>query len=476
MPRRLWLTIFLAHLLAHSIFAQLPASPPLSQGISAARLARMEAVIAASIEKKELPGAVVLVSRHGKAVWRKAYGARAVEPQREPMTTDTIFDVASLTKIVATTTSIMILIEEGKVRLSDPLVQFIPEMKGEGRDTITIEQLLTHMTGFAPDFDLRDRWSGYDEAMKRLYREPLRSPPGTRFVYSDINYIALGEVVHRASGLTLDEFAGKNIFAPLGMRDTAFRPSAKLISRIAPTEKRRGQMNYLGDSGANAGPEGEQWLRGQVHDPTSFRMGGVAGHAGLFSTADDLSIFCQMILNGGTYNGVRILSPMTIATMTRPHAVAENGAARGLGWDIATTFSANKGDLFPLGSFGHTGFTGTSIWIDPSSDSFVVFLSNRVHPDGKGDVGPLRGRIASIVAGAITDTLPEKARAEASSAAAELLASVARLNSSATRSANAPAAMPMDAQVLTGIDVLERDGFRELAALRIGLVTNQTGR
>src|SRR6266496_2043675 len=472
MPRRLWLTIFLAHLLAHSIFAQLPASPPLSQGISAARLARMEAVIAASIEKKELPGAVVLVSRHGKAVWRKAYGARAVEPQREPMTTDTIFDVASLTKIVATTTSIMILIEEGKVRLSDPLVQFIPEMKGEGRDTITIEQLLTHMTGFAPDFDLRDRWSGYDEAMKRLYREPLRSPPGTRFVYSDINYIALGEVVHRASGLTLDEFAGKNIFAPLGMRDTAFRPSAKLISRIAPTEKRRGQMNYLGDSGANAGPEGEQWLRGQVHDPTSFRMGGVAGHAGLFSTADDLSIFCQMILNGGTYNGVRILSPMTIATMTRPHAVAENGAARGLGWDIATTFSANKGDLFPLGSFGHTGFTGTSIWIDPSSDSFVVFLSNRVHPDGKGDVGPLRGRIASIVASSIMYTTVAKARDESAGAAAELLVSLARLNANPRPTATAV----LDAHVLNGIDVLERDNFKQLAGLRIGLVTNQTGR
>src|SRR5437899_6969842 len=204
-----------------SFCVNLPQAPPPSVGMSTERLARMESVIQESIEKKELPGAVVLVCRHGRVVWRKAYGARAVEPQRETMTTDTIFDLASLTKIVATTTSIMILIEEGKVRLSDPLVQFIPEMKGEGRDAITVEQLLTHMTGFAPDFDLRDRWSGYDEAMKRLYREPLRSPPGTRFVYSDINYIALGEVVHRASGLTLDEFAGKNIFAPLGMRDTA---------------------------------------------------------------------------------------------------------------------------------------------------------------------------------------------------------------------------------------------------------------
>src|SRR5256885_4619406 len=322
MHRYIWSPVVVALLVAQSVFAQLPAALPPTQGISAERLARMDAVIAASIEKKELPGAVVLVARHGKIVWRKAYGARAVEPQREAMTLDTIFDLASLTKVVATTTSIMILVEQGRVRLADPVVQFIPEMKGEGRDTITIEQLMTHVSGFAPDFDLRERWTGYDEAIKRLYREPLRSQPGTRFVYSDINFIALGEVVHRVSGLMLDEFARRNIFAPLGMRDTGFRPDAKLRPRIAPTEKRRGQMNYLGDTGADAGPEAEQWLRGQVHDPTSFRMGGIAGHAGLFSTADDLATFCQMLLNGGGFNGVPIVGPMNIAMMTRPHLVA----------------------------------------------------------------------------------------------------------------------------------------------------------
>jgi uncharacterized protein YbbC (DUF1343 family)/CubicO group peptidase (beta-lactamase class C family) len=475
MVRHISLSIALVVLLAQTITAQLPQTAPNAAGISAERLARMDAVIAASIEKKELPGAVVLVARHGKIVWRKAYGARTVEPQREAMTLDTIFDLASLTKVVATTTSIMILIEEGKIRLADPVVQFIPEMKGEGRDAITIEQLMTHVSGFAPDFDLRERWNGYDEAIKRLYREPLRSQPGTRFVYSDINYIALGEVVHRASGMMLDEFARRNIFAPLGMRDTGFRPDAKLRPRIAPTERRRSQMNYLGDSGTDAGLEGEQWLRGQVHDPTSSRMGGVAGHAGLFSTANDLAIFCQMLLNGGVYNGARILSPMTIATMTRPRAVAESGAARGLGWDIATTFSSDKGDLFPLGSFGHTGFTGTSIWIDPATDSFVIFLSNRVHPDGKGDVGPLRGRVASIVASSITDTTAAKAREESANTAAELLVSLARLNSNSTRPA-VTAVAAADAQVLTGIDVLERDGFKQLANMRIGLVTNQTGR
>src|SRR6267142_1105047 len=400
-----------------AISIQLPSGAPAAVGMSAERLARMDQVIQASIAKKELPGAVVLVARHGRVAWRKAYGARAIEPQRETMTLDTIFDLASLTKIVATATSIMILVEQGKVRLSDPVAQFIPEMKGGGRDAITLEQLLTHTAGFAPDFDLRERWTGYDEAIKRLYREPLRNQPGARFVYSDINYIALGEVVHRVSEQTLDEFARRNIFGPLGMRDTGFNPGAGLRSRIAPTEKRRGQMNYLGDSGANAGPQGEQWLRGEVHDPTSFRMGGVAGHAGLFSTADDLAIFCQMLLNGGVYNGARILSPMTIATMIQPHAVSESGAARGLGWDMASSFSTNRGDLFPLGSFGHTGFTGTSIWIDPASDSCVVFLSNRVHPDGKGDVGPLRGRVASIVASSITDTSVSKAREESSKAA-----------------------------------------------------------
>src|SRR5256714_1533199 len=440
------------------------------------RIGSMDAVTAVSMEKKDLPGAVVLVARHGKIVWRKAYGARALEPQREPMTLDTIFDLASLTKVVATTTSIMMLVEQGRVRLADPVVQFIPEMKGEGRDAITIEQLMTHVSGFAPDFDLRERWTGYDEAIKHLYREPLRTPPGTRFVYSDINYIALGEVVHRVSGLMLDEFARRNIFLPLGMRDTSFNPSASLRPRIAPTEKRRGQMNYLGDSGANAGAEGEQWLRGQVHDPTSFRMNGVAGHAGLFSTANDLAIFCQMLLNGGVYNGTRILSPLTIATMTRPHAVSESGAARGLGWDMASSFSTNRGDLFPLGSFGHTGFTGTSIWIDPASDSFVIFLSNRVHPDGKGDVGPLRGRVASIVASSITDTTVNRAREESAQAAAELLAGVARLNTNANRVVAAATAAPADAQVVAGIDELERDSFKQLNGLRIGLVTNQTGR
>jgi uncharacterized protein YbbC (DUF1343 family)/CubicO group peptidase (beta-lactamase class C family) len=437
----------------------------------------MDAVINQEISAHHLPGAVVLVGRDGRVVWRKAYGSRAIEPARERMTANTIFDLASLTKVVVTATSIMILVERGEVRLSDPLAKYIPEIKGEGRDRITIELLLTHRAGYAPDFDLRERWTGYDEAIKRLIAEPLRNPPGARFVYSDIGYIALGEVVRRASGLTLDEFARRNIFVPLGMHDTGFRPPASLRSRVAPTERRRSQMNYLGDSGQNAGPEGEKWLRGEVHDPTSYRMGGVAGHAGLFSTVDDLSIYCQMILNGGRYGSVRILSPLSVDDMIRPRLVSEAGWTRGLGWDIDTSFSTNRGDLFPLGSFGHTGFTGTSLWIDPASEMFVIFLSNRVHPDGKGDVGPLRGRVASIVAGAVTDRAAvARARLEFANYYSEMLKSLEQFEVTSIRAAERMMDVTPETNVLTGIDILERDGFKQLTGMKVGLVTNHTGR
>ena len=440
-----------------------------SKLVSLSQLARMDPVIEEGISQNRLPGAVVVVGRKGKIVWRKAYGARQLEPVRENMSVDTIFDVASLTKVVATATSIMILVERGKVRLNDPLSTYIPEIKGDARDRITIEQLLTHTAGYAPDFDLKERWTGYDEGIRRLINEPLRNPPGTRFVYSDIGFIALGEVVHRVSGMTLDQFAKKNIFEPLHMSDTGFLPGQKLRSRVAPTEKRRGQLNYLGDSSANEGEDAERWLRGEVHDPTSFRMNGVAGHAGLFSTGSDLAIYCQMILGGGQYHGVRILSPLTVAEMTRPRLVSPQGGTRGLGWDINTSYSSNRGELFPLGSFGHTGFTGTSIWIDPASEMFMVFLSNRVHPNGKGDVGPLRGRVASIIAGSVTDEdVVARARQEYTKYYQEILRTLQLEDSEKSSSAST--------RVLNGIDVLERDNFSQLANKRVGLITNHTGR
>jgi uncharacterized protein YbbC (DUF1343 family)/CubicO group peptidase (beta-lactamase class C family) len=466
--RRIFAITLLLTLLVHPAFSQVPFAKPESVSLSSAQLARMESVIANEIANKRLPGAVVLVARKGRIVWNKSYGDRALEPVRETMTPDTIFDLASLTKVVATATSIMILVERGKLRLGDPVSLYIPELKGEGRERITIEQLLTHVSGYAPDFDLRERWSGHDEAIKRLIVEPLRNPPGSRFTYSDIGFITLGEVVARVGGMPLDQFAQKNIFGPLRMNSTSFRPTDALKARIAPTEKRRGQLSYLGDAPTNLGAEGEVWLRGAVHDPTSYRMNGVAGHAGLFSTANDLAIYCQMILNGGSFGGARILGPMTVAEMTRPRVVSSSGGARGLGWDINTTFSTNRGDLFPLGSFGHTGFTGTSMWIDPASEMFVVFLSNRVHPDGKGDVGPLRGRVASIVAGAITDTAAvERARAQSANYYAEVVKSLQQFTSRSDGSST---------KVLTGIDVLERDNFKQLAGMRLGLVTNHTGR
>lgn len=477
--------LLLLALTTQTFAATLPVAAPAAVGMSAARLAEIDNAAQKSIERREMPGAVVLAARRGRVVWRKAYGARAVLPAREAMTTETIFDLASLTKVVATATSIMILIERGQVRLSDPASLYVPELKGEGKEKITIEQLLTHRSGFAPDFDLSEPWTGYDEAIKRLATERLRSTPGTRFVYSDLNFITLGEVVRRVSGLALNEFARRNIFEPLKMRDTGFRPRAELTSRIAPTETRRGQAGYLGGRGEGvAASEGEHWLRGEVHDPTAFRMNGVAGHAGLFSTVDDMAIYCQMILNGGEYGGARILSPMGVAMMTRPRMVGVDGAARGLGWDVSSSFSSNRGDLFPPGSFGHTGFTGTSIWIDPASETFVVFLSNRVHPNGKGDVSAVRARIASIVAASVLDEPVDNARAESARFAAEMLANMAaRLaapnlsgdNNNAVGATNEATSI-MDAKVLTGIDVLERDNFKALAGLRVGLVTNHTGR
>ena len=464
--------------------ATLPNAAPAAVGMSATRLANLDEVVQKSIERNELPGAVVLAARRGRVVWRKAYGNRAVLPARETMTTDTIFDLASLTKVVATATSIMILVERGKLRLSDPAFVYLPELKNEGKEKITVEQLLTHRAGFAPDFDLSQQWTGYDEAIKRLGAERLQNAPGTRFVYSDLGFITLGEIVHRASGLTLDEFARRNIYEPLGMRDTGFRPRTESKARIAPTETRRGQANYLGGrSETVATNDTERWLRGEVHDPTAFRMNGVAGHAGLFSTADDLAIYCQMILNNGEYNGVRILSPLGVAEMTRPRAVNERGDARGLGWDITSSYSSNRGDLFPRGSFGHTGFTGTSLWLDPATETFTIFLSNRVHPNGKGDVGSLRGRVAAIVAASIMDAnAASAARTEAALYNERMLATLTRLQSSTNAESQSSATTDADtrtidnANVLTGIDVLERNNFKELQGLRIALVTNHTGR
>lgn len=468
----------------------LPVAPPQSIGMSAAKLNQIDALVEADIKDKKLPGAVVLVGHKGKIVFRKAFGNRSLVPTVEPMTVDTIFDLASLTKVVATTTSIMILVEQGKLRLSDTIGKFIPDIDDEQVKKVSIQQLMTHTSGFAPDFDLREKWTGREGMLAALKKEKLRTPPGTKFVYSDINFITLGEILERVSGKPLHTFFLDNVVKDLMKTpDTGFwtllvRPDGiggmfprfeKLrIARTAPTENVKGQQSYLG--GEFSGTNGDNILRSEVHDPTAYRMGGVAGHAGLFSTADDLARFCQMLLNGGTLDGKRIMSTQTVALMTRPIVVSETGETRGLGWDINTAFSSNRGELFPLGSFGHTGFTGTSIWIDRVSQTFVIFLSNRVHPDGKGDVTPLRAKIATVVASAIEDTPIEAFRLAESVYASQVAAQLPAFQERLERSKNSLSAIPKNATVLNGIDFLEKENFKPLDGLKIGLVTNQTGR
>ncbi len=440
-------------------------SSPESVGMRSSQLAHIDDVVATEIANNQLPGAVVVVGRRGQIIWRRAYGRRALQPAPEPMSVDTIFDLASLTKVVATATSVMILVERGRVRMGDPVARYIPEFGEVGKRNITVEQLLTHRSGLIADNDIKDYQDGPEKAIERIWQLAPVAETGTRFIYSDVNFIVLGELVRRVSGLPLDQFADENIFAPLGMKDTGFRPAESLKARTAPTE-RRGASMTVESTGEKTGGD-ERWMRGEVHDPRSFLLGGVAGHAGLFSTADDLSIYCQMILGGGEYRGARILSPLGVARMTEARVSggnASDGLARGLGWDIATTFSANRGDLFPIGSFGHTGFTGTSIWIDPSNETFVVFLSNRVHPrlDPKkpADVSSLRGRVSSIVAASIIDPAA-RSRSDTVSLATSSVPAAERSNSGKT---------------LNGIDALVRDNFSSLKGRNVGLITNHTGR
>jgi CubicO group peptidase (beta-lactamase class C family) len=358
---------------------------------------RLAAVVEAAIAQHELPGAVVLVGQGDREVYRQAFGQRALLPSPEPMTEDTIFDVASLTKVVATTTSVMQLIEQGRIRLRDPVAKFIPAFATHGKNTITVLHLLTHTSGLPPDLPLEIEFSGADEAIRRAIEIAPTAPPGKRFIYSDINFFLLGDIVFRVSGERLDRYVTSHIFDPLQMPDTGFVPSESLRPRIAPTERCRPLAWPCGDPTV-------PFLRGIVHDPTARRMGNVAGHAGLFSTAADLSRFCRMLLNGGSLGAARILSPATIDRMTQPSTPVGMKDIRGLGWDIDSAESSNRGDLFPIGtSFGHTGWTGTSLWLDPHTKSYVIFLSNRVHPDGKGDVTALRGRVATIAAAALSE-------------------------------------------------------------------------
>ncbi len=423
------------------------------------RLTRVDGLMTAAIGKGEIPGGVVLVGRGDSVVYRKCYGHRMLEPQKVDMTVDTVFDMASVTKVVATATSIAILIERGQVGLTDRVRRYVPEFDNRGKGDITIEQLLTHRAGLIPDNPLSDYADGPDEALKRVFNLGLRNPVG-RFDYSDVGYIVLGEIVRRVSGLTLDEFARREIFHPAGMTSSSYKPPKEWWPRVAPQEKRGGR-----------------WIIGEVHDPRAYAMGGVAGHAGLFSTADDIARWCRMILRGGEIDGRRILSPLMVAEMTRPRLGPDDDAVRGLGFDIDTGYSQPRGDLFLRGlSFGHTGFTGTSFWIDPQTGVYLIILTNRLHPDGKGDVLDLRRKIGTVVASAVK--LDGRALPPASMGIAELRAALPRGGRDAARArGGTPMREPIlrDAEVANGLDVLARDGFRLLAGRNVGVITNHTG-
>jgi len=414
-------------------------------------LGRVDSIIEQAVTDANTPGAVLVVGHDGAVVYRKAYGARALEPKREGMTVDTVFDLASLTKVIATTTAMMQLFEQGRVRMNDPVAKYLPEFAQNGKEDITIRQLMTHYSGMAPDLDLTTPWEGKNTAYQLAFVEPPETTPGSGFVYSDINFITLGAIVERVSGEALDAYTAKHIFEPLKMTRTRFVPPAAWRAKIAPTQY----------------DEKEHMLRGEVHDPTARRMGGVAGHAGLFSTGDDLAKFAQALLNGGG----GILSAETVEKMTSPEQPPQAPVLRGFGWDIDSPFSSNRGDLLPVGSFGHTGFTGTSMWIDPTTQTYIILLTNSVHPRGKGNVVGLRTKVATEVAAALQLTPSEKEALRWKSITGYNEAMSASRHMSTRNGA-----------VKTGIDVLEEHGFDVLqpasgtsAKKRIGVVTNQTG-
>ncbi|MGH7379022.1 MAG: exo-beta-N-acetylmuramidase NamZ domain-containing protein [Candidatus Methylomirabilales bacterium] len=400
---------------------------PAAAGMSATRLQAIEGLLQEAVRERRLPGAVVLVARQGKVVFWRAVGERALIPERRPMNLTTIFDVASLTKVVVTAPLVLQLVEEGRVRLEDPLGRHLSEFRGHPVGRATVRQLLLHTSGLPPGLPREDTSEGPAAILRAIRREGLLAPPGTRYIYSDLNYILLGALLERITGRPLPALAHERIFQRLGMRETFFNPPEAWRYRIAPTEVLNGEVRA-----------------GIVHDPLAFRMGGVAGHAGLFSTAEDLARFAQAILNGGVYGGGRILAPRTVALMVSPLALPQARGRRTLGWDVDSP-AAVRGIHGSPASFGHTGFTGTALWIDPPTDTFVVFLSNRVHPDGTGDLSGLRGAAISAAGRAVLD---------------------------------GPDPEPGDPAVAvrTGVEVLEQMAFAPVWGRRVGLVTNQTGR
>lgn len=381
-------------------------------------LAAIPDIVEREIAAGNLPGAVVLAGDREKILLREAFGKQALAPRSEPMSEETVFDLASLTKVVCTAPAVMQLVEKARLRLDAPAARYWPAFQRNDKARITVRQLLTHHSGLRAGLQ-GEGWSGYGAALGKTAAEKPIASPGAGYLYSDINFIVLGELVRRVSGLPLDRYCARNIFRPLGMTHTMFRPGRAQRARSAPTEPRGGRM-----------------LRGEAHDPTASRMGGVAGHAGLFASADDLALFARMLLAGGRGNGVRVLRAESVAAMLASQSPPGATRQRGLGWDIGP---GDGNGTLPPGFLGHTGYTGTSLWLDPASGLYVIILTNRVHPGGQGNAKPLR----QAVAGLLSDALGRS---------------------------------PQKPGLQTGIDVLEAEAFAPLAGLRIGLITNHTGR
>ena len=415
--------------------------PTIEAAFHAPQLQEIDVAIQEAIAQKNLPGGVFWLEHKG-IHHSRVYGRRALDPRPEPMTADTVFDAASLTKVIATTPSVMLLIQRGKIGLESPVSRYLPRFTGDGRDGVTVRQLLTHTSGLRPGLPRQPLWQGYDTAIDLALREKPDPAPGAAFRYSDINFILLGEIVRQVAGEPLNRFAEREIFRPLKMKDTRFLPPPALTRRTAPTEKVEGRV-----------------LRGIVHDPTCRAMGGVAGHAGLFTTAADLARFCRMMLGGGQLDNVRVLNRGTVREMTAVQSPAAIEARRGLGWDIDSSYSRPRGHLFPLGSYGHTGFTGTCLWIDPFSSSFWIFLSSRLHPDGKGNILALQSDLGTLSAQAIRNFNFDQVPGALAPG----------------KGSPSPRKTGAESGVRNGIDVLVEENFAPLKGLRVGLITNHTG-
>lgn len=359
--------------------AHRPTLPP-------APLAQADAAVERVIAARQMPGATLWMERLGHGSHHRAYGQRAVDPAPEPLDEATVFDAASLTKPVVTATLVQLLRERGQLDLEASLQRYLPDCGGDDKATITLRQLLTHSSGLPaslPGNGAGD-WAGPLDAQRIGCSLPVTAQPGTLFRYSDVNFILLGRIVEQVSGQTLDRFADEALFRPLRMKDSGYLPLRRMdSSRIAPTER-------LKDG---------TLLRGEVHDPTARKMGGVAGHAGLFTTTADLARFARMLLSGGVAeDGRRLLSPDSVALLTTAQSPPALAETRSLGWDMASPFARPRGSLYPLTSFGHTGFTGCAFWLDPTSRSFFVLLSNRVHPALGTNVLSLYGELGTLAA------------------------------------------------------------------------------